>query len=488
MGRVVRLVVFVGAAALGTLAHGCAEQAPAAPEVVAISPAVGSASSATAITVTGSFELVIKVSYRSAQRSAIDTAFTTRIGGVNAETTTYVDSTTLHATVPAGLPIGRHDVLVRSPAGLTHTLFDAFEVRDTSPTTCSTDAQCTDSCYGGGACTNGTCVYGVATKDTDGDTYVDATCPGGDDCDDDCATCHPGGTESCDGADNDCDPMTQDGSDEATFGNACDGVDADACTDGSIICDGTALVCDDPNDNHVETVADGVDQDCDGVDLCYVDGDGDSYGSALTVIDTDLDCANASNGEAANADDCDDGAPTVFPGTPCDDGDSCTTGEMCTAAVCAGGTNTCCGGSCGGTCDASGCCDELCSGGNCPDCAAGCVCDLTCTGGDCDSGCRNGSTCQVTATNFSDLESDCWNADCTFDCANSSGRCRLDCSGSADCELTCNNVDECRMDCDDNSVCLLRCNDADTCTFNGCPSSDRNNCGGGVWTCRQPCP
>ncbi len=50
-------------------------------------------------------------------------------------------------------------------------------------------------------------------EDDDGDGYADATC-GGDDCDDDCASCHPGGgPELCDGRDQDCDTMIDEGID-----------------------------------------------------------------------------------------------------------------------------------------------------------------------------------------------------------------------------------------------------------------------------------
>ena len=64
---------------------------------------------------------------------------------------------------------------------------------------------------GGDCCSNEPC----GCQDVDGDGFyaIDpANCPEGDDCDDDpgqCgANCHPGGTEACDGFDNDCDGQT----------------------------------------------------------------------------------------------------------------------------------------------------------------------------------------------------------------------------------------------------------------------------------------
>ncbi|MBN2498136.1 MAG: thrombospondin type 3 repeat-containing protein [Deltaproteobacteria bacterium] len=66
----------------------------------------------------------------------------------------------------------------------------------------------------------------------------------------------------CDGADNDCDPATPDGSDEPLFGSACDGSDADLCKEGSFICNGTSIVCDDATGDTLD-LCDGLDNDCD---------------------------------------------------------------------------------------------------------------------------------------------------------------------------------------------------------------------------------
>ncbi|MBU1535409.1 lamin tail domain-containing protein [Myxococcota bacterium] len=67
----------------------------------------------------------------------------------------------------------------------------------------------------------------------------------------------------CDGVDNDCNPDTPDGADEPSLGLPCDGTDADLCEEGILICSGgPGLVCNDANSVNVET-CDGIDNDCD---------------------------------------------------------------------------------------------------------------------------------------------------------------------------------------------------------------------------------
>ena len=85
-----------------------------------------------------------------------------------------------------------------------------------------------------------------------------------------------------------------------------------------------------------EIAGDGLDQDCDGGDLCYVDADGDGYRTDATVRSADLDCLDRGEGEAAEPNtDCNDTATSVNPGAPelSDNGvdDNCDGLEACYA-------------------------------------------------------------------------------------------------------------------------------------------------------------
>ncbi|MFH1466906.1 MAG: putative metal-binding motif-containing protein, partial [Pseudomonadota bacterium] len=176
--------------------------------------------------------------------------------------------------------------------------------------------------------------------DADGDGFgdpgkeVSGPCSGvgegyvrdGYDCDDTDPEVHPGATEVCNGIDDDCDgTVDADAADAATW--YLDG-DGDGFGDpdlGLIACDRPAgyiddgTDCDDGDaDIHPGAAerCDGLDNDCDGeVDedvqgTWYADVDGDGYGDpALSTASCDPGA-----GWVAEATDCDDGDPAVFPG------------------------------------------------------------------------------------------------------------------------------------------------------------------------------
>ena len=165
------------------------------------------------------------------------------------------------------------------------------------------------------------------------------------------------GLELCDGIDNDCDPATPDGSDEPTLGSACDGSDADLCTDGVIACVAGALTCTDDASSSAE-ICDGVDNDC---NPATADGSDEAWlGAACDGTDADLceegslicsggaqTCSDATGDALELCDgldnDCNpataDGAGEASLGTVCDGADS----DLCEDGVlnCSGGALSC---------------------------------------------------------------------------------------------------------------------------------------------------
>lgn len=219
--------------------------------------------------------------------------------------------------------------------------------------------------------------------DLDGDGFGDesqpgniilASCPGnnrtplGGDCDDNNALIHPLITTDAwivsalagefeyseasrspdfvaDGIDQDCD-----GGDLCYADNDGDGYgripesDRDYYGDNDLICANASAPtsprggdCDDydlnANPDAAEVAGDGLDQDCDGVEVCFVDEDGDGYGDAeRTIKDDDLDCSNVNVTATTTADntDCDDERFDVNPAAEetCDGVDNDCDGEL----------------------------------------------------------------------------------------------------------------------------------------------------------------
>ncbi len=118
----------------------------------------------------------------------------------------------------------------------------------------------------------------------------------------------------CDGEDNDCNSDTEDGADEEGFGDPCDGEDTDLCEDGQIICNGSALLCDDDTDSIAE-LCDGEDNDCnsdtaDGADepelnnLC--DGPDTDFCEEGVIICNSSGALDCSDTTGDNVEVCDD--------------------------------------------------------------------------------------------------------------------------------------------------------------------------------------
>ncbi|MBI2341534.1 MAG: hypothetical protein HYU98_02220, partial [Deltaproteobacteria bacterium] len=161
------------------------------------------------------------------------------------------------------------------------------------------------------------------------DTDGDGVTTCGGDCDDDFNSIYPGATEKCDGLDNNCDGKTDEGF--ALKGAACsDGLGQ--CQKGVYLCsaDGASLYCklDGPKANG--TACDDNNK-CTQTDVCLA---GQCAGSNQVKCSALGQCYDAgicdkSTGLCSN--------PAKADGTSCSDSSECTSGEVCVGGSCAGG-------------------------------------------------------------------------------------------------------------------------------------------------------
>lgn len=180
-------------------------------------------------------------------------------------------------------------------------------------------------------CNGGELCYSDADHDGQGSAMNDASAPDmscdhfgfawtNPDCNDHDASVYKGAPEVvADGIDQDCDGLEacprdkdQDHHGDLTIWVASAGR---ACTDA-----GTWTTRDDCDDTDAsvhpgaaELVADGIDQDCDGGERCHADADHDTFGDPSAVVSSpNASCADA--GESAKATDCNDASAAVHPG------------------------------------------------------------------------------------------------------------------------------------------------------------------------------
>jgi formylglycine-generating enzyme required for sulfatase activity len=167
--------------------------------------------------------------------------------------------------------------------------------------------------------------------------------------------------EVCNGIDDDCDGQTDEG---LGLGTACDGPDSDKCANGKLVCDGKGgVTCGTEAKVDLVEMCNGVDDDCDGMtDEGCVDADGDGYcATGINVVPGNSICAkggsdcNDSNAtvnlggtEACNGvdDDCDGGTDNPVKNTSGELTQACYSGPGSAKGVgeCALGVQTCAGG------------------------------------------------------------------------------------------------------------------------------------------------
>jgi hypothetical protein len=146
------------------------------------------------------------------------------------------------------------------------------------------------------------------------------------DCDDADGLRFPGQLEACNGVDDNCNGTVDEGADVGLLYPDRDGDGygdfAEAGIPGCVLLAGyvgNRDDCDDQlasvNPGASEVVGNGVDEDCNGTDVCFTDGDADGYRGTATVDSADLDCLDA--GEASRLvapGDCDDSNALIVPG------------------------------------------------------------------------------------------------------------------------------------------------------------------------------
>jgi len=94
----------------------------------------------------------------------------------------------------------------------------------------------------------------------------------------------------------------------ADITGACGSNDGDSWDDTNDDCDDSI---DSTNPGATEIVGDGVDNDCDGAESCYVDADDDGFGSSTIITSFDFSCLDP--GESSNSNDCNDASDAINP-------------------------------------------------------------------------------------------------------------------------------------------------------------------------------
>lgn len=300
-------------------------------------------------------------------------------------------------------------------------------------------------------------------------------------------TCTPNSpsVEVCDGFDNDCDGSV----DESNPGGgaACNTGLLGSCAQGTTVCQSGALVCL-QNQSPSAEVCDGWDNDCDGMSDEGNPGGGSACNTGLlgacspgttACVSGSISCVQnvSSSSEVCDGQDNDcDGASDE--GVTCPAGQSCISGSCkkqngvacgvsseCASNFCVDGV--CCNAACSGTCQA---CNIAGSVGTCSNIPSGtdpgneCSGTLNCNGaGACQTALVNGAACSTNAQCSSGFCVD--GVCCDSACSGSCQACTTSKKGSG-ADGTCGNI---ANNTDPDNECALNCNGAGACQSGGPP-------------------
>jgi hypothetical protein len=152
------------------------------------------------------------------------------------------------------------------------------------------------------------------------------------DCNDADRTINPDADEACDGVDNDCDRVIDNGASHETFYADADGdghADPDNSVEACVAPEGYLESGDDCDDSDAAIypgaaeICDGIDNNCDDIidegltSIFYADNDGDGFGDPDSTRDT----CTLPEGYVENSDDCNDSDALIAPGVADDDCD-----------------------------------------------------------------------------------------------------------------------------------------------------------------------